>query len=394
MRKVSPGIVLPMLAFMAACGGPSVEPEVVAEIAAALRSSGAGPGRAPASDFALGERLAHHSVPGLSIALVDGGRLLWARGFGTRRAGATESITPATLFQAASISKPIAATGMLRMVDDGRLDLDRSVEAYLTSWRMPDGRQSAEHPVTLRRIASHSAGFTVRGFPGYADGERLPTVQEILRGDSPANTSPVTVGKLHPGETYRYSGGGYVVMQLIMTDVSGESFPSLMRELVLTPLGMERSTFAQPLPAELWDQATVGHDENGNPLKGRWRTYPELAAAGLWTTPTDLMRWARELAAVRNGSSEFLSRELVVEMLAPQMESVGLGPMLSGTGESFRFSHSGGNRGFRGTVVYYPETGQGAAILTNGDNGAPLGREVLAALAEVYHWPETKDGDR
>lgn len=394
MRKASPGIVLPILAFMGACGGPSVDPEVVAEIAAALRSSDAGPGRAPAPDFALDERLAHHGVPGLSIALVDGGRLLWARGFGTRRADATDPITPATLFQAASISKPIAATGMLRMVDDGRLDLDRSVEAYLTSWRMPEGRQSAEHPVTLRRIASHSAGFTVRGFPGYAEGERIPTVPEILRGGPPANTSSVRVGKLYPGETYRYSGGGYVVMQLIMTDVSRESFSQLMRELVLTPLGMERSTFTQPLPAQLWDQAAVGHDENGNPLEGRWRTYPELAAAGLWTTPTDLMSWAQELAAIRNGDSEFLSRELVVEMLTPQMRSAGLGPMLSGTGEAFHFSHSGGNRGFRGTVIHYPETGQGAAILTNGDNGALLGREVLAALAEVYGWPETKEGGR
>lgn len=175
-------------------------------------------------------------------------------------------------------------------------------------------------------------------------------------------------------------------MQLIMSDVAGEPFPSLMRRLVLDPVGMARSTYEQPLPPDWSGDAAVGHTSDGDVIMGSWRTYPEMAAAGLWTTPTDLLKWAMTIAAVRDGGSGFLSRELVEEMLTPQMDRLGLGVILRGTG-SFHFGHSGANVGYRSQVVYYPATGQGAAMLTNGNRGAQLGAELIAALSEVFAWP-------
>lgn len=216
---------------------------------------------------------------------------------------APPAVDSATLFQAASISKPVAATAMLRMVEDGLLGLDTPVETYLSSWTLPPGRQSPERPVTLRLIASHGAGFTVHGFPGY--------------------------------------------------------------------------------------NAATAHDGAGRAISGRWHTYPEQAAAGLWTTPTDLMRWALEIASAREGRSAFLSPELARAMLTPQMESHGIGPGLGGEGSAFFFGHGGSNQGFKARVIYYPEAGQGAAVMTNGDRGAGLANEILDALAEVYGWPET-----
>ena len=380
-------------AIAAGCGGSSVDREAVAHIVASMRASGAGPGVAPDEAFSLDQRMAHWSVPAVSIAVADSGRIIWARGFGVKEAGTTDSVAPSTMFQAASISKPIAVTGMLRMVDSGQLELDRPVSAYLETWTIPDGRQTPEHPVTLRRIASHSAGFTVQGFPGYRAGESIPTVQQILDGAAPANTAPVRVDGLHPGEAYRYSGGGLTVMQLIMTDVADEPFPSLMRRLVLDPLGMTHSTYQQPLPLDRSDDIAAGHtsEGEGKVIIGRWRTYPEMAAAGLWTTPTDLLTWAINVAAVRNGGSTFVARELVDEMLTPQIERMGLGVILRDTGTAFHFTHSGSNVGYRSRLVYYPATGQGAVVLTNGNRGAELGAELFAALAEVFEWPVASD---
>lgn len=375
--------------ILVACDGPTVDAEAVAQIIASMRASGAGPGVAPSDEFTLESRMAHWSVPGVSIAVVDSGRIIWSRGFGVKEVGTNDSVMPTTVFQAASLSKPLAATAMLRMVDQGHLDLDLPVYHYLRSWAVPQGRQTTEHPVTLRFIASHSAGFTVGGFPGYLASEPVPTVPQILNGEPPANTSPVRVDGLYPGEAFRYSGGGFTVMQLIMSDVAEEPFPSLMRRLVLDPVGMARSTYEQPLPLAWTDDAAVGHTSEGEIIRGRWRTYPEMAAAGLWTTPTDLLKWAMKITTARDGHSDFLSRELVEEMLTPtpQMKRMGLGVMLRGTGASFSFGHPGSNLGYRSGIVYFPATGQGAAVLMNRNCSAEFAAELFAALADVFAWP-------
>ncbi|MDQ6892110.1 MAG: beta-lactamase family protein [Acidobacteriota bacterium] len=239
----------------------------------------------------LEERMRHYKVEGVSVAVFRGFRVVWteARGFADRET--KQPATPETLFQAGSISKPVAATAVLRKVEAGELDLGRDVNAYLKSWKLPESPAAAGKKATLERILSHSAGLTVRGFPGYAVGEPVPTVSQVLDGAPPANTAPVRID-VEPGTRYRYSGGGYTIAQLALTDVTGKPFPELMRQLVLEPSGMTSSTYAQPLPPEKLRLAAAGYRRDGTPIAGKRHTYPEMAAAGLWTTAGDLARFA------------------------------------------------------------------------------------------------------
>ncbi len=367
--------------------GPEVE-ESIERIVTDLRTELVVRDRSAPPTFSLTDRMAQYRVPGVSIAVVEDGRIAWARGFGVTVAGTSDPVTPATLFQAASISKPIAATAMLRMVDEGALDLDTPVNRYLGSWKLPDNRFTTEEQVTLRRLASHGAGLTIHGFPGYRPGDPIPSVPEILDGSGSANTEAVRVDTI-PGSVWRYSGGGVTIEQLILTDVTGEPFPALMNRLVLGPAGMTSSTFEQPLPVSRRSAAAAGHRSDGTTIPGRWHVYPEMAAAGLWTTPTDLLRWAIEIAASRAGqSTKLLSRPLAEEMLRPQKGTSGLGPTLGGRGAGFHFGHGGSNAGFRARLIYFPETGQGAAVMTNGDGGDPLLREILLSIGAAYDWPD------
>ncbi|MEO8449186.1 MAG: serine hydrolase domain-containing protein [Gemmatimonadota bacterium] len=338
--------------------------------------------------WTLAERMAALHIPGVSIAVIDSGRVVWARGFGVKAAGGTDSVTPRTLFQAASISKPVTQTGMLRLVEQGKLKLDENVNTYLKSWKVPDNKFTAKEKVTLRRIASHSAGLTVHGFPGYETSKPLPTVPQILDGTKPANTAAVRVDTF-PGARWSYSGGGTTMAQLIMTDVTGEPFPELMRRLVLEPAGMTHSTYEQPLPPARASEAAHGHLQDGTEIPGGWHVYPEMGPAGLWTTPTDLAHWLLELAADRAGTStKLLSQATAKEMLTVQSGGVGIGPFLEKSGRAFRFGHGGDNAGFHSEAWMFPETGQGAVVVTNGDNGQALIAEILYAVGAEYGWPD------
>src|SRR5688500_12367122 len=240
------------------------------------------------------QRMHVHGVPAVSVAVIQDGRIEWARAYGFADLASRRPATTSTLFQAASISKPVAAIGALRLVQEGKLALDEDVNAKLRTWRLPANELTARRPVTLRLIMTHSPGTPVHGFPGYAPGADVPTVAQLLDGQKPANTVAVRVD-IEPGSRWRYSGGGTTVMQLLMTDVTGEPFPSLMRRLVLDPAGMTASTYEQPLPAPRAAQAATGYRSAATAVTGRYHTYPEMAAAGLWTTPTDLARLVIEI---------------------------------------------------------------------------------------------------
>jgi CubicO group peptidase (beta-lactamase class C family) len=339
----------------------------------------------PAQRWPLAERLAHHSVPGASIAVVEGGRIVWARGFGVREAGGADSVTEATLFQAASVSKMVVATATLRLVEQGRLDLDADVNRYLTSWRVPDNAFTVREKVTLRRILSHTAGLTVHGFRGYRPGQPIPTVLQVLDGQPPARNVAVRVDTV-PGAITRYSGGGTTVQQLLLTEMVGRSFPRLMEELVFSPSAMVHSTFEQPLPPARDASAARPHGGDGSVTAVVMG--PEMAAGGLWTTAGDVMRWAIAIDEARDGKpGAILSQAMAAQMLTRQSEGYGLGPELEGEGRAFRFAHGGSNVGFRAQIIYFPETGQGAAIMVNGDGGDPLIDEIQRALAAEYGWP-------
>jgi len=347
----------------------------------------------------LTQVMAEAGVPGIGVAVIDGGRIAWARGYGVVEVGGA-SVTPATLFQCASISKPVAAVVALRLVEAGALDLDGDVNERLTSWRIPSapywtdrGRVDWRPHVTLRQLISHTAGLTVHGFPGYPVGAPLPTLPQILDGVSPANTPPIRVDTL-PGAHMRYSGGGYTVLTQLLEDVTGKPFPALARELVLAPLGMDDSSFEQPLPPERAALAAHAHHAANQPVPGGWHVYPELAAAGLWATPTDLARFALGLqAALAGAAGAILSQATMSEMMTAQspedgVDAVGLGVFLSGAGETARFGHTGGNEGFTCELAAYQRRGQGAIVMTNGEGGWLVLKAILNTIAEVYEWPD------
>lgn len=332
------------------------------------------------------ERLRLYGVPAVSVAVIHDGRIEWARAWGLADVESGRRATPETLFQAASMSKPVAATAALRLVEAGALELDADVNRKLTSWKVPENALTARSPVTLRRLLTHSAGLTVHGFPGYAPGTPLPSVVQILDGAGPANTDPVRVD-VEPGSAWRYSGGGTTVLQLLLTDVTGERFPELMRRSVLEPLEMRSSTYEQPLPPERAAEAATAYRAGGTRVEGGHHVYPEMAAAGLWTTPSDLARWILGIqGALAGRPGSLLSRETAEAMLTPGVGGWGLGPSLEGEGDSRRFSHGGANEGFRGMLVGFARQGEGMVVMTNSDRGGPLATEVAQAVAREYGW--------
>lgn len=344
----------------------------------------------PIPRWTIAERMAHYHVVGVSVAIIDHYAIHWAKGYGVLDKNTNQPVTTGTLFQAGSISKPVPAAAVLNLVEAGKLNLDEDVNRKLKSWHLPENGFTRDQKVTLRRILSHSAGLTVHGFPGYAVDQPVPTLLEILDGKQPANTPPIRVD-LVPGSTERYSGGGYTILQLLLTDVTGEPFPQLLKSTVLEKIGMQHSSYQQPLPADWAKNAASGYRPGGEPVQGKWHVYPEMAAAGLWTTASDLAQFAIEIQKSREGrANRVLSREMTNQMLTRQIDGAGLGLMLGGSEQAPRFSHGGADEGFQAFLIGILDSGQGAVVMANSDNGISLAQEILLSIAAEYGWPDYK----
>lgn len=330
----------------------------------------------------LAARMDELGVPGVSVAVLADGEIGWKRGYGFADVESRSPVTVNTLFQAASISKPVAALAALQLVGEDRVDLDADVNTYLRSWRLPASEFTIEADVTLRALLTHRAGLSVWGFPGYGPDEAVPDVPGVL--DGRGNTDAVRV-VMAPGERWRYSGGGYTVMQQLVADLRGEPFAVVMRRHVLDPIGMVRSTYEQPVPRERQDDIAKGYRPDGTSVKGGWHTYPEQAAAGLWTTPSELALYARAVQRAWRGSAErVLDGTLAREMLNPNEDNWGLGPAISKDGERFR--HSGSNQGFRSTFAAHIDGDDGVFVMTNSDSGSELASEIAITVADAYGW--------
>jgi CubicO group peptidase (beta-lactamase class C family) len=335
----------------------------------------------------LANRMKELRVPGVSITVIHGGKIEWARGFGVRSLGGPP-VTANTMFQAASISKPLASMAALRMVQEGKLSLDADVNTFLSSWKFPAEPVAIGKIVTLRELLTHTSGTNVHGFGGYASGEPVPTLLQVLDGEKPANT-PAIHSERVPGTTWKYSGGGYIVVQQVLVDTSKESFPKLMRDSVLVPIGMLHSTYEQPLPEALRGYAATPYRANADPVEGGAHTYPEMAAAGLWTTPTDLARYAIEVEQSLLGkANHVLSTEMTQQMLTPGIGHWGLGVEIGGADSNPYFSHGGANEGFRNFFLAYENSGDGAIVMTNSDAGEELANEIMQSIADEYGWPD------
>lgn len=332
------------------------------------------------------QRMRQYKVPGVSIAIINQGRIEWARGYGIIDANTNSKVLPNTLFQAASISKPVAAVAALQLVETKKLTLDDNASDFLKTWSIRENEFTKKSPVTLRRLLSHTAGFNVHGFGGYAAGQPFPTVVQILDGLPPANSQAIDV-EVTPGTEFRYSGGGYTVMQQMVRDTLGRDLANYANENVLEKAGMNNSTFTQPLPSNLWSNAASGHLEDGSVVEGKWHTYPEVAAAGLWTTATDLAKFAMEIQ--NDKASKLLSKQMIQQYLSPtSFQDYGLGIGLIGSEENLKFWHNGGNEGFRCLMTAYAHKGVGAVVMTNGDGGSFLTTEIQSAIARAYGWTD------
>ena len=345
--------------------------------------------RVPSDDLDafITSQIAMRHVAGLSIAIIDGGRIVDVRSYGVTDSAGGPRIDSTTLFQAGSVSKPVAALAALRLVEQSKLTLDADVNATLRSWTLPPSDFTATHPVTLRGLLSHTAGLTVHGFPGYAVTETVPTLVQVLNGVAPANT-PAIRNDAVPGGTWNYSGGGYTIMQQMVVDVTGAPFPNVMRDNVLRPLGMDRSSYEQPLPPSMAAHTAAGHYPNGSLVHGRWHVYPEMAAAGLWTTPSDLARFAIEVQRAYAGSSaRVISTAMARRMLTVQKGNWGLGLALLDTGTALRFNHGGRDEGFDTEMTATANTGQGVVIMINANDNSRMLSRIRDFVAVKYHWP-------
>lgn len=340
----------------------------------------------PPVRYKLADRMRTMNVPALSIAVVNNGKLEWAKAYGYLSVDSLQKADTQTLFQAASISKPIAALGALKLVEQGKLSLDADINQYLKSWKVKPSRFTEQKPVTLRGLLSHTAGLTVHGFGGYSKGKDIPTPVQILNGEKPAN-SPAVMSDTVPGVRTKYSGGGYVVMQQAVEDVTGEAFPAFMHKTVLSPIGMTHSTYEQPLPESLKANASIAHFGNGKKIPGDWNTYPEMAPAGLWTTPSDLARYIIDVQqSLKGKANHVLSETMTKAMLSGPLGSHGLGPGVEGKGDTLAFTHGGSNAGYKCLFYASAEKGQGVVIMTNADRGMELISEVMRGVFSAYGW--------
>ncbi|MGB6603604.1 MAG: serine hydrolase domain-containing protein [Steroidobacteraceae bacterium] len=331
----------------------------------------------------IADRMRAYGVEGLSVAVIDGGRIAWAKGYGFAHAGTRRPVTPETLFQAASISKPVTTVGALLLVEHGKVGLDADVNRYLREWKISANALTATHPVTLRTLLDHSSGITDYAGPNYKPGESVPTLLQTLR----AHAAEIRVASV-PGKEYRYSGMGFVVLQELMEEVTGKPLATYMQSAVLAPLGMTHSTFEEPLSRRWLRFAATGYYAGGEPLPGDYRLGPELAVAGLWTTPSDLARFIITLQeAYAGGRCGLLTPEMARQMLSVQIAYRGLGVVLSGDGDDTRFGHDGFNEGFESTFAAYVHHGQGAVVMANSGFSYMLIKEIIASIARAYRWP-------
>lgn len=342
----------------------------------------------PADRTDIAAWMEFYDVPGVSVAVINDFELDYVESHGVESRTTGEPVTGETLFQAASLTKSVTAMGILSLVQDGTVSLDADVNDYLTSWEVPDNRFQTSQPVTLRRLLSHTAGTTVSGFRGYRYTESVPTLIQILDGEPPSNSPPVVVDAV-PGSGFSYSGGGFLIAQQVVLDVTGMTFPEFIRERVLDPIGLDHSTFEQPLPDSLADQAASGYYADGTPVPGRHHIYPEIAAGGWWTTATDVARFLIEIQrSVRGESNLVLSRDHAELMLREVRNDYGLGLALRSDGGQVYFWHAGANDGFRSAMIAHPSRGYGLVIMTNSDNGQPaLSEAVIELIGRREGWP-------
>lgn len=334
----------------------------------------------------LQDRMKHYHVPGVSIAIIDQGKIVWGKGYGVQDLKTKQAVTTQTIFQACSISKPVSALAILQLIQNNELNLDKNINDILTSWHISKNKFSEKQPVTIRKLLNHTAGFATGRTPMMPLQNELPSTVQILNGEAPALSKKAEL-EFVPGSKWQYSGIGYTILQLILEEHYGQPFPLIMREHVLAPLQMNSSSFTYPVTVAMIPFIAHGYTEQGLPMADPWFNIADLAAGGLWTTSTDLAKFVIEIQQAHQSKGKILDSQMVHEMLQPYRNHFGLGLRVGGEGRSKWFGHAGDNAGYKAVMIGFLESGQGAVVLTNSDAGWDLCLEILKHIGEIYHWP-------
>jgi CubicO group peptidase (beta-lactamase class C family) len=339
------------------------------------------------SGLNLHTEMQKRKVHGVSIAVINNYKLEWARGYGWADTTDHRPVTTETLFQAASISKSLNAMGVLKLADQKKIDLHQDINTWLRSWKFPEDSFTRKQKITVAHLLSHTAGLSVHGFPGYEWNDSLPTDNQILDGQRPANTQAVR-SIFEPGKRLKYSGGGTTITKKIIIDVTNDSYDNYMHKQVLEPMGMVRSFYTQPPPPGAFPYLATAYYRNGNPVKSKFHLYPEQAAAGLWTNPSDLAKFIIEVQLSLQGkSNKVLSKEMTTLMVTPYIDrSAALGVFINEKGEQKYFQHGGANEGFRCLYFGSLENGNGVVVMTNSEDN--IMEEIVNSVATVYQWKD------
>lgn len=333
------------------------------------------------------DRMKFYGVPSVSVAVINQGRIEWAKAYGLADENKQRKADVNTLYQAASMSKSVNGFLIMELVQEGKLSLDRDIRQYLKTWTFPENDFSRNNRITLANLLSHTAGLNLHGFRGYSKVEAIPSVNEILDGKPPASNEAVAP-VFRAGTKMEYSGGGILITRKIIGDNIAMNYDSLIEEKVLKPVGMRNSTYSQPLDAG-WKDFAVAYDQSGKEIPGGYNIYPELAPDGLWTTATDYARFVISIQrSLRKDPSALLQYGTVKKMLTPVLpgSDAALGVFIREKNGAKYFWHIGANAGYRSGFYGRFSTGSGIVVLSNSDNGQALIDEIVNGVSVVYQW--------
>ncbi|HWZ34893.1 MAG TPA: serine hydrolase, partial [Mucilaginibacter sp.] len=331
------------------------------------------------------QRMAYYKVHAVSVAVINNYKLEWAKAYGYADDSLKKRATTHTLFQAGSVSKSLNAVGVLKMVQGEKIDLYTDINNYLSSWKFPYDSLSKNRKITVANLLSHTAGLNLHGFWGYEKDKPIPSIVQVLNGEKPANSSAV-ISMFEPGLRYEYSGGGVTISQLILMDVTHQAYDNYMYNSVLKPMGMTASSYTQP-PVDTRGLLATGYDARGNEIKGKYHIYPEQAAAGLWTNPTDLAKYIIETQLSLQGkSNKVLNQQMTKLMLTPYIDkSAALGVFIDELSGEKYFQHAGSDVGFLTKYYGSMDGGNGVVVMVNSDNGGII-NEIINSVANVYQF--------
>jgi CubicO group peptidase (beta-lactamase class C family) len=335
------------------------------------------------------DKMSTYQIQGLSLALINQGEIDWADIYQNTNSPKDPKLTCNSIFQAASLSKPVTFMAALRMHAAGEIDLDKNIQESLKDFEIPQGKQTAENPITFRNLFSHTSGINPGGYQGYARDLAMPSDLDVLRASEGVNSPAIEVVTV-PNETLAYSGGGYTLAELALQDIFEDEFSNIMKSWMLEPAGMQNSEFTQPLADSEANRVARGYDFSGKELDGGWRNHPEQAAAGLWSNATDLATFLIEIYKGYHGKSSIFSQEDIKSILSDERDGHVYGFIVNRTDDDIALTHYGGNEGYRTGMTINLTSGKGLAYMINSDNGAPLGNELLLSASELYDWQNFK----